>query len=605
MSGRNEIPASLSLLHARLRTARDDAARLRHYREFLDEPGDTPLADQLVQAGNALQLKGGGSLPIPVAWVYIRRARIRVCIDVSERSAALKDLDEAVACCTVGDASVDAAELLLKAAQLYMDLARPEAAVDACRGAAHICRATEPAEAVAKRQRETDEQLVRRLLMWAAACAQEGEAHLALQALQPALMACQQALMLREKVGRIELVSASLADLANVYAELGDRERAYDYLKRSLDAIRVCEEKGQLVGQVGATFEALAAACIALNKIDDAYEHVLRARAMHYGAGDAVGVARTHILAGRMHEAQARHNEVRLADAREEFSRAYRLLDGYRKRNAAAHTGFAEQRLLAAVHLAAGRIHRRQGDPDARFLLLDALGDAEAIGDRRLCRDAHLELHLFFRASKRHDRALEHYEAAMEIARTLGDEQHRRVLAELQADFDAERARRNEELLRSVQKENSREKNKLAIAAVALAQKNQLLTKLGEKLDRAARNASAHGTAGLCRELSQMKAEIEVALRSDSDWDMLSKQLEEIHPGVLRRLRHEYPAVTEPELKVCALTLLGLTAQLVAGALCLSPRTVQKHVQRIRAKMRLHRSVVLSSYLARLCENDE
>jgi DNA-binding CsgD family transcriptional regulator len=60
-------------------------------------------------------------------------------------------------------------------------------------------------------------------------------------------------------------------------------------------------------------------------------------------------------------------------------------------------------------------------------------------------------------------------------------------------------------------------------------------------------------------------------------------------------MAEEYPALTERELAVLQLTVQGYTAKEVATKLDIAPRTVEKHIDHTRLKLRAKNRAHLTS----------
>ena len=84
------------------------------------------------------------------------------------------------------------------------------------------------------------------------------------------------------------------------------------------------------------------------------------------------------------------------------------------------------------------------------------------------------------------------------------------------------------------------------------------------------------------------------------DWDMVSLQLEKLHPGFLGRLQVKHPNLTPKEKKLSAYLRLDLSSKEVAGLQNVTSKSVEIARVRLRKKLRLTREIRLSRYLEQI-----
>lgn len=126
-----------------------------------------------------------------------------------------------------------------------------------------------------------------------------------------------------------------------------------------------------------------------------------------------------------------------------------------------------------------------------------------------------------------------------------------------------------------------------------LSQKNELISVATNKLQKI--------ISGDKKDTLKKLGELVQRLRAESDqkvdWDMVSLQLEKLHPGFMGRLLVKHPNLTTKEKMLCAYLKLQLTSKEIAGLQNLTPKSVEIARVRLRKKLKLTRDTRLSLYL--------
>lgn len=81
------------------------------------------------------------------------------------------------------------------------------------------------------------------------------------------------------------------------------------------------------------------------------------------------------------------------------------------------------------------------------------------------------------------------------------------------------------------------------------------------------------------------------------NWDMLSAQVEKIHPGFFERLQAKHPTLTSKEKKICAYLRLNLSSKEISGLQNIGNKSVEIARVRLRKKLKLPREIRLSNYI--------
>jgi tetratricopeptide (TPR) repeat protein len=191
-------------------------------------------------------------------------------------------------------------------------------------------------------------------------------------------------------------------------------------------------------------------------------------------------------------------------------------------------------------------------------------------------------------------RALEHYKKMMDWREAAIGHEVRSKIMTMQVRLDIERIEREREIYRlktrELEREMQRREEELTSMALHLAQKNELIFSLKREI---AGHASDDAT--LARSLMQR---IDEGERSDEEWERFERHFHQLHPAFAQQLLERCAELTPSELKVCSLLRVGLSSKEMANLLCTTIRTVEKHRQHIRRKLRLEDGENLVTLLA-------
>lgn len=72
---------------------------------------------------------------------------------------------------------------------------------------------------------------------------------------------------------------------------------------------------------------------------------------------------------------------------------------------------------------------------------------------------------------------------------------------------------------------------------------------------------------------------------SDDDWKELLVMIDSIYPGFVGRLRKGFPALTEKDVRFCALIKIGMSLQTLSDIYCISRASVSKKKLRLKEKL--------------------
>jgi PAS domain S-box-containing protein len=126
-----------------------------------------------------------------------------------------------------------------------------------------------------------------------------------------------------------------------------------------------------------------------------------------------------------------------------------------------------------------------------------------------------------------------------------------------------------------------------------LSQKNELIALVKNKLKKIIEGDNKNLKLQLNELLERLQSDTEIQV----NWDMVSLQLEKLHPGFMGRLQVRHPNLTAREKKLCAYLKLDLSSKEIAGLQNLNPKSVEIARVRLRKKLKLTRDIRLSAYL--------
>lgn len=100
-------------------------------------------------------------------------------------------------------------------------------------------------------------------------------------------------------------------------------------------------------------------------------------------------------------------------------------------------------------------------------------------------------------------------------------------------------------------------------------------------------------------ELKKMEASGEARSGGDGQWESFEALFTEMHPGFASGMRARYPALTQNDLRLCAMLSMEMDTKHIARLLNIKPESVKKHKQRLRGKLGLSPDVEWAAFFAR------
>lgn len=144
----------------------------------------------------------------------------------------------------------------------------------------------------------------------------------------------------------------------------------------------------------------------------------------------------------------------------------------------------------------------------------------------------------------------------------------------------------------NLRKEVSLKNQQLTAKALHLSQRNQLLESLLERIEK-----TQQEEGDVDRLLPTLVREIKLSLQSDSEWKEFRTYFEELNQDFFDKVKERFPEVTEKELRLLALTKIGLTIKEIAHLMHVEPNSVKTARYRMKKKLELADEASLEEFV--------
>jgi DNA-binding CsgD family transcriptional regulator len=180
-----------------------------------------------------------------------------------------------------------------------------------------------------------------------------------------------------------------------------------------------------------------------------------------------------------------------------------------------------------------------------------------------------------------------------------------REIKEQQERFLAEAAEREREIMelknQQLEYDLRTKSRELANSTMNLMRKNEILLDLNIDIERILTDLklpdSARAIVLTQTRLRTMQTEIKQNIERDDNWNKFAENFDMIYENFLKRLKLQFPFLTNCDLKICAYLKMELTSKEIAPLLNMSYRSVEMSRYRLRKKMVLNRSINLTEFL--------
>lgn len=151
-----------------------------------------------------------------------------------------------------------------------------------------------------------------------------------------------------------------------------------------------------------------------------------------------------------------------------------------------------------------------------------------------------------------------------------------------------------EEEIKRLQRQSIEQKNhELTSAAILIANKNEVLDKLGKLADKMnCENGNSHPEIR-----KEMLREIERQTNIESQWEQFKLHFESIHKSFFTSLRESNPGLTQNDFQLCAYIKLNMATKEIARLMNIAPESVNTHRYRLRKKLALKADETLDDFI--------
>lgn len=367
-------------------------------------------------------------------------------------------------------------------------------------------------------------------------------------------------------------------DLGAVAGRQGRYADALVHINRALGIFR---EAGHQLLEVRSLVN-LSAVLAEQGNVAAALDPILKALVIYDLLGERRELASVSLNAGELYE-ESNHPESAL-------NLYLKSLDLFEKLD--------DDRGRAAVLLALGNFHRKgERYHDALWFLENALHLAETIGDVE--REAECREFLAFCLERIGDAsgATRHLWKYIQLTRRLYDREQQQTAAEMQARFDLERAEKEQQIWklksRQLESEMQQKSAELTSLTLQLVEKHRFIEELLQKVEAIEKNTEQ----GAQPMIHDVLGKIRRSIAESDDWSVFEEQFAHVHADLLHRIAEHCPALSQAELRVCALIVTGLSISEIAALLCKTERTIETYRYRIRKRLELSPGANLATYL--------
>jgi len=152
---------------------------------------------------------------------------------------------------------------------------------------------------------------------------------------------------------------------------------------------------------------------------------------------------------------------------------------------------------------------------------------------------------------------------------------------------------RNEKLQSEIDYKNS----ELAMSAMHLVQKGELITKLKNELNTVMKSVDNEKAAVEIKKMIKVLGEDD---KIDKDWDHFAQHFDKVHSDFLVLLKEKHPNLTANEMKLCSYLRMNLSTKEMAQLMNISVRGVEISRYRLRKKLGIPTEMSIYDHLMRI-----
>ena len=145
-----------------------------------------------------------------------------------------------------------------------------------------------------------------------------------------------------------------------------------------------------------------------------------------------------------------------------------------------------------------------------------------------------------------------------------------------------------------LQNEISHKSIQLANYTMSIIRKNELLMNMKDEIIHQKQELGQRFPDYYYRKLLKM---LDQEISSEEDWKRFEFHFDQAHSNFFKRIKQQYPDLTQADLKLCAYLRLNLTSKEIAPLLNISIRSVEVRRYRLRKRLNLDREENLVEFL--------
>lgn len=175
-------------------------------------------------------------------------------------------------------------------------------------------------------------------------------------------------------------------------------------------------------------------------------------------------------------------------------------------------------------------------------------------------------------------------------------------IARQQADFERESKLKDHKIVQlekeQLDKELRHKAQEMATVMMSLAHKNETLQTVKRELQNIQQLLPKTSTDAR-RALQELQGKVTVDIKSDEVLKRVEEEFDLVHNDFIKKLRMDYPDLTNNEVLMCAYIKMNLSTKEIAPLLNISVRGVETMRYRIRKKFNLEREDSLTEFLSK------
>ncbi len=145
--------------------------------------------------------------------------------------------------------------------------------------------------------------------------------------------------------------------------------------------------------------------------------------------------------------------------------------------------------------------------------------------------------------------------------------------------------KQHETITRLLEEALARKERELTATALFEHEKNNLITKLIEQLEKL---SPLHDSdSGLSQQVNDIKRQLKSQLNLKRSWDSFRLHFEEVHPDFFNRLHEHYGPLSITEKRMCAFLKIGMDNKEIALLTNVETGSVRKSLNRLKNKLNL------------------